>query len=53
VVTREHGKGDLAIRATASDLELILYGRPTLDEVVTFGDPAVLATWYRIFRFGA
>ncbi len=37
-VTHEHAKGDLAIRGTASDLELLLYGRPALGEVEYFGD---------------
>lgn len=50
-VEREHAKGDLAIRAGASDLELLLYQRPTLGEVQTFGDPAVLTTFHRGFTF--
>ena len=37
-VTHEHAKGDLAVRGTASDLELLLYGRPALGDVECFGD---------------
>jgi uncharacterized protein (TIGR03083 family) len=50
-VRREHGKGDLALRGAVSDLELLLYGRPTLGEVERFGDPTVLDAWYRVFTF--
>lgn len=52
VITREHAKGDLAIRAGVSDLELLLYQRPTLGPVERFGDDSVLDAWYRTFRFG-
>lgn len=44
-VTREHAKGDCAVRGTASDLELLLLNRPTRDAVEVFGDPAVLDAW--------
>lgn len=50
-VTREHAKGDLALRAAVSDLELLLYRRPTLGEVQRFGDDTVLDAWYREFMF--
>ena len=50
-VIREHAKGDLAIRGTASDLELSLYGRPLLGEVQHFGDESVLDAWKQIFTF--
>jgi uncharacterized protein (TIGR03083 family) len=50
-VAREHAKGDLAVQATASDLELLVYQRPTHGEVRTFGDEAVLAALYREFTF--
>lgn len=49
--TREHAKGDLALRGTVSDLALLLYGRPTLGEVARFGDESVLDIWYREFTF--
>lgn len=52
VVTREHAKGDLAIRASVSDLEMLLYQRPTVGDVEWFGDRAVLATFYGEFTFG-
>jgi hypothetical protein len=50
-VTREHAKGDLALRGTASDLALLLFRRPALGEVTRFGDDAVLEAWYREFMF--
>jgi len=49
---REHAKGDLAIRASVSDLEQLLYRRPTLGPVERFGDETVLDAWYRTFTFG-
>jgi len=39
--TREHAKGDLAIRAGASDLLLWLDGRRSLDGLETFGDVGI------------
>lgn len=50
-VTREHARADLALRGAVSDLELLLYGRPTLGPVERLGDDSVLDTWYRVFRF--
>jgi uncharacterized protein (TIGR03083 family) len=50
-VQRQHAKGDLALRGSASDLELLLYRRPPLGTVEQFGDPAVLEAWYREFVF--
>lgn len=46
-VTRQHEKGDLAIRATASDLLLLLWGRLDAAEgpFETFGDAGVLDRW--------
>jgi uncharacterized protein (TIGR03083 family) len=43
-VTNEHAKGDIAVRGTASELLLYLWGR---DEgaVETFGDPALVTAW--------
>jgi hypothetical protein len=45
VVRREHAKGDAAVRASASDLLLLLWRRkrPTDAGVEVFGDEAVLA----------
>ena len=45
VVTREHAKGDVAARGTASDLLLFLYGRVGSDRLEVFGDDALLARW--------
>ena len=39
--SREHAKGDLAVRGGASDLLLWLVGRRALDGLETFGDTAV------------
>ena len=41
-VTHEHAKGDLAVRASLSDLELLLYGRPTTGSIETFGDASLV-----------
>ena len=50
-VTHEHAKGDLAIRASVSDLEMLLYQRPTLGDVEYFGDKDVLAVFHQTFTF--
>src|SRR4051794_38640111 len=50
-VTREHAKGELALRGSVSDLEMLLYQRPTVGEVQRFGDDAVLAAFHQIFTF--
>ena len=44
-VTREHAKGDVAARGTASDLVLFLYGRVRADDLEVFGDASLLARW--------
>jgi uncharacterized protein (TIGR03083 family) len=41
-VTREHAKGDVAVRGAASDLLLMLWRRCAPDGLETFGDRAVL-----------
>jgi uncharacterized protein (TIGR03083 family) len=41
-VTREHGKGDAAIRGPVSDLLLYLWGRPVEDRVEVIGDPTAV-----------
>ena len=51
-VERRHAKGDLALRGAVSDLELLLYERPTIGEVERLGDTSVLDAWYRVFHFG-
>jgi uncharacterized protein (TIGR03083 family) len=45
VVTREHAKGDVAARGTASDLLLFLYGRVGIERLEVFGDASLLARW--------
>ena len=40
VVTREHAKGDVAARGSASDLALFLWGRVGADQLEVFGDAA-------------
>jgi uncharacterized protein (TIGR03083 family) len=42
-VTTEHAKGDAAVRATASDLFLFLYGRIEPDALEVFGDADLVA----------
>lgn len=49
--SREHAKGDLAVRGAASDLLLVLVGRRGLDGLETFGDPGVLDAHAAITRF--
>jgi uncharacterized protein (TIGR03083 family) len=51
-ITREHAKGDLALKGAVSDLELVLYDRPPIEEVERFGDDGALGAWYRVFKFG-
>ena len=50
-VTREHAKGDVAARGTASDLLLLLWGRVPPDRVEVFGDASLLARWQELARF--
>ncbi|MDQ6695918.1 MAG: maleylpyruvate isomerase family mycothiol-dependent enzyme [Actinomycetota bacterium] len=50
-VDRSHVKSDLALRGTASDLELMLYGRPPTGQVTSFGDNTVLTAWKQTFSF--
>jgi uncharacterized protein (TIGR03083 family) len=42
-----HGKGTVAVRATASDLLLLVYGRrqPGDERLTVFGDQQLLASW--------
>jgi uncharacterized protein (TIGR03083 family) len=50
-VRHEHAKGDLALRGAVSDLEMVLYQRPTVGRVERFGDERVLETFHRHFTF--
>lgn len=51
VVTREHAKGDVAARGSASDLLLFLYGREPADRLEVFGDAALLAHWRELVNW--
>lgn len=42
-VSREHAKGDIALRGTAEELFLWLWGRIPADRLAVYGDPALLA----------
>ena len=44
-ITREHGKGDVAARGTASDLLLLLWGRVPPEKLEVFGDARLLGRW--------
>ena len=43
-----HGKGSVAVRGSASDLLLLLYGRlkPSGDQFQVFGEQSVLGAWF-------
>jgi uncharacterized protein (TIGR03083 family) len=47
-VTHEHGKGDCAVRGSASDLLLYLWTRKPASELEVFGDPGLAAAWGRL-----
>lgn len=44
-VERVHAKGDVAVRGTASDLLLLLWGRLPHDGLETFGEVSLLHRW--------
>jgi uncharacterized protein (TIGR03083 family) len=50
VVTREHAKGDAALRGPASDVLLFLWGRIDSSSLAIHGDPAVLEQFRSIFN---
>jgi hypothetical protein len=43
---------NLTLEGATSDLELALYGRPGLGEVIHRGDASTLDAWRRAFQFG-
>ncbi len=45
IVTKEHAKGDLAVRGPAQDLLLFSYGRGGPENLDTFGDATLLDLW--------
>jgi len=49
-VSREHAKGDVAVRATASDLYLLLWNRIGAEHLEVFGDGALLRRWAELIR---
>ena len=50
-LTREHAKGDAAVRGPASDLLLVVSGRRPTSTVESFGDAALLDRWLSVTRF--
>lgn len=44
-IERKHAKGDVAVRSTASDLLLMLWGRISPSELEVYGDASLLAAW--------
>jgi uncharacterized protein (TIGR03083 family) len=50
-VTREHAKGDVAARGTASDLLLFVYGRVPPERLDVFGDAALLTHWRELVNW--
>ena len=51
LVTREHAKGDVAMRAPASDLLLFLWGRVDRSAGDVFGDEALLDRWQQLVEW--
>jgi uncharacterized protein (TIGR03083 family) len=48
VVTREHVKGDVAVRGPASDLLLVVWQRIPADRLDVFGDAALLERYFEL-----
>jgi uncharacterized protein (TIGR03083 family) len=48
VLRREHAKGDVALRGTASDLLLWLYHRVPADRLEVFGDQTLLTRYFTL-----
>ncbi|MCY3562172.1 MAG: maleylpyruvate isomerase family mycothiol-dependent enzyme [bacterium] len=49
-VARVHGRGDVAVRGTGEQLDLVLWRRIEPDDVEVFGDLGVLAAWTALGR---
>jgi len=49
-ITREHAKGDVAARGSASDLLLLVYGRIAPEQVDVFGDVEVLRRFQELAK---
>jgi uncharacterized protein (TIGR03083 family) len=50
-MSREHGKGDVAVRGPASDLLLVVVGRRPPATVELFGDAALFDQWRAVMTF--
>ncbi len=50
VFERVHARGDVAVRGTGEQLDLLLWGRLAPDAVEVFGDRDVLAAWTGLSR---
>lgn len=48
--TREHAKADVAVRASASDLYLLLWNRITAEHLEVFGDASLLRRWAEVMH---
>jgi uncharacterized protein (TIGR03083 family) len=48
IVTREHAKGDIALRGTASDLFLFLWHRIPADQLEIFGDASLAERFFEL-----
>jgi uncharacterized protein (TIGR03083 family) len=51
-LTREHAKGDVAVRGPASDVLLVLMGRKTMDAVDVFGEAPLFERFRKHASFG-
>lgn len=51
-LSREHAKGDVALRGPASDVLLVLFGRKAINAVDVFGDPALFERFRDQAKFG-
>ncbi|MGW4894594.1 maleylpyruvate isomerase family mycothiol-dependent enzyme [Kitasatospora sp. NPDC004240] len=49
-IGHDHTKGAAAVRGTASDLLLLLWGRRTAEDLETFGDPTALKAYLAVLR---
>jgi uncharacterized protein (TIGR03083 family) len=47
-ISREHGKAGVAIRGTASDLLLFLWGRVPGERLEVFGEEELVTTWFEL-----
>jgi uncharacterized protein (TIGR03083 family) len=50
-VSREHAKGDVALRGPASDLLLVTIGRATASSIEVLGDAALVERWQQAAKF--